>query len=126
MYRRRISIDEVFRHFDQGWVYSPQERGIEPGEARQRLQDIMWEKVGIIRDEEGLKAANREIENIYQNITRGEDPLAYYEVLNMLTVARIIVQAARWRQESRGGHFRSDHPARDEMRWRKHLSFINC
>ncbi|HBK53713.1 MAG TPA: L-aspartate oxidase [Syntrophomonas wolfei] len=126
MYRRRISIDEVFRHFDQSWVYSPQEQRIDPPEAKNRLQSIMWEKVGIIRDEEGLKVANRELEAIYSHIAQGEDPFTYYEIVNMLTVARIIVQAALWRQESRGGHFRSDHPARDELRWLKHLSFINC
>lgn len=126
MYRRRISIDEVWRHFDQSWVYAPCEAGIEPREAKKRLQAIMWEKVGIIRDEGKLGEANREIEALYRQIARGEDLCAYYEIINMLSVARLIVQAARQRQESRGGHFRSDFPARDELHWRRHLSFINC
>jgi L-aspartate oxidase len=86
----------------------------------------MWDKVGIIRNEEGLKAANLEIEYLYNHLAREDDPLAYIEMLNMLTVAHVVVQAALWRRESRGGHCRSDYPLRDDVRWIKHTSFVNC
>lgn len=52
--------------------------------------------------------------------------MAYMEMMNMLTVANIVIEAARWRTESRGGHFRSDYPERDDMRWVRHLNFVNC
>ena len=125
MYRRRIQNDEIFKDFDWSWVYTSRGKK-EPLELKKRLQDIMWENVGIIRDEAGLKKANHEIEEMYSNLARGDDQLAYYEIINMLTAARIIVQAALWRKESRGGHFRSDYPLRDDMRGKKHMSFVNC
>jgi L-aspartate oxidase len=115
LYHRRISADDVLKVFDPARVYRPPQEKIEP-----------WEQVGIIRHEAGLKTANQEVEEIYNQPARGDDPLAYYEVVNMLTTAHIIIQAALWRKESRGGHFRSDYPVRDDIRWVKHLSFVNC
>lgn len=127
LYRRRIQVKEVFDEFDSSWVFSSPEGKIDPVEAKTRLQDIMWENVGIIRNEAGLKKANNSIEYLYRNLASSDDDLmSYYEVVNMLTVARIIIQAALWRKESRGGHFRSDYPARDDIRWVKHMLFVNC
>lgn len=126
LYRRHIAVDEIFANIDRNWVFTSQAGTIEPPEAKAKLQAIMWENVGIIRNEEGLKQANLGIEEIYSNIAPGDDLLAYYEIINMITAARIIIQAALWRKESRGGHYRSDYPRRDDMRWLKHTSFVNC
>ncbi|MGS0763235.1 L-aspartate oxidase [Syntrophomonas curvata] len=126
LYRRTIKADEIFRHFDPGGLFVPGEEKLAPGECKPALQEIMWDKVGIIRNEDSLKEANEQVEYLYNNLARGNDPLAYYEVINMLTVARIIIQAALWRKESRGGHYRSDYPQRDNLRWLKHTSFVNC
>jgi L-aspartate oxidase len=112
--------------FCSGWSLCPLHSQIGPVEIRQRLQDVMWEKVGIIRNEEALKAANQEIVILYNHLARGDDNLAFIEMVNMLTVAHVVVQAALWRRESRGGHFRSDFPQRDDVRWLKHTSFVNC
>ena len=126
LYRRTVKVDEIFRDFDHSWVYVPTDEKLDPKEVKPALQEIMWDYVGIIRNEDSLKKANQQVEFLYNNLARGDDPLAYYEVINMLTMARIIIQAARWRQESRGGHFRSDYPERDDVRWLKHTSFVNC
>ena len=40
---------------------------------------------------------------------------------NLVTVALLIARAALRREESRGGHFRQDFPARDDDRWRFHV-----
>ncbi|NMC26557.1 MAG: L-aspartate oxidase [Syntrophomonadaceae bacterium] len=126
MYRRKVREEEVYQDFDRAWVHRSAEEGIAPREAKKALQNIMWEHVGIIRDEQGLKQAGQEVEKLYRTMTRGDDRLAYYEMVNMLTTARIIIHAALWRRESRGGHYRSDYPQRDDIHWLKHMSVVNC
>ncbi|MDD4801769.1 MAG: L-aspartate oxidase [Syntrophomonas sp.] len=126
LYRRQVKKEEIYQDYDYNWVHKPQEQGITPAEARQELQRVMWDKVGIIREENGLKQASQKIEQLSNNLIQDQKPLAYWEMVNMLTVARIVVQAALWRKESRGGHFRSDYPQRDDIRWIKHMSFVNC
>lgn len=126
LYRRQIRVEEIFNHFDSSWIHISPSQGIDPQEARTRLQEIMWENVGIIRSEDSLKKANQQIEDLYAQVVQGDDVLAYYEVINMLIVARIIVQAALYRRESRGGHFRLDYPVRDDLRWLRHIAFVNC
>lgn len=126
LYRRQINNREIFRNYDNTWVYEPVSAHLEPFKAKRKLQAIMWDYVGIIRDEARLKAAISKINEIYNSVARGDDILAYYEIINMLTVANIVVQAALWRKESRGAHCRSDYPLRDDLRWKKHLPFVNC
>ncbi|HOQ29999.1 MAG TPA: hypothetical protein PLH36_14785, partial [Armatimonadota bacterium] len=45
------------------------------------------------------------------------------EFQNMLTVSRLIARAALKREESRGGHYRTDFPRRDDEKWRRHVVF---
>lgn len=125
MYQRRVKPEEIYKDFDNDWVHIPPIKGIAPNEAKTELQHTMWSEVGIIRDYQGLKRANMKIEQLYNFLCPGDDPLAYMEMVNMLTVARIVVQAALWRKESRGGHFRSDYPKPDDDNWIKHVSFVN-
>lgn len=126
MYRRSIKTEEIFKQYDPDLVYQASRGKIEPQEAKKQLQDIMWQRVGIIRDEASLKEANAMVEEIYNGLAMGSSPLDYYEAINMLTVARVIIQAALWRKESRGAHWRADYPKRDDRRWIKHLTFVNC
>ena len=46
-----------------------------------------------------------------------------WELQNMLTLARVMIEAALLREESRGVHLRTDHPQLDDARWNKHLWF---
>ena len=80
-----------------------------------RLKNIMWSNVGIVRDKERLIAAKQELELLSQEFgytyrcrTRNE-----YELRNMLTIAKLIVDFAIERKESRGAHYRSDYPQRE-------------
>ena len=80
-----------------------------------RLKNIMWSNVGIVRDKERLVAAKQEFELLSQEFgytyrcrTRNE-----YELRNMLTIAKLIVDFAIERKESRGAHYRSDYPQRE-------------
>jgi len=47
---------------------------------------------------------------------------AGWELASILTTARLIARAALRREESRGGHYRSDYPERDDIHWRKHIA----
>lgn len=125
MYKRQANWEEIYTEFDHNWIHIPPRQGLGPAEAKKQLQAIMWEKVGIIREINGLKRAAAQIEHLYSNLAREEYPVAYMEMVNMLTIARIVVQAALSRRESRGGHYRSDYPQRDDLNWLKHVSFVN-
>ncbi len=68
---------------------------------RQKLKDIMWNNVGIYRDEKSLSEALRELEKT----DAGND----FELQNMLLVAKLITKSALNRKESRGAHYRTDY-----------------
>lgn len=80
-------------------------------ELKNQLKDLMWNKVGIIRNENELKEAKAEIENLKQNFSRNRKCLNKdeYEYRNMLTIADLITTSALSRKESRGAHSRSDY-----------------
>ena len=72
----------------------------------------MWERVGILRDRDSLQRALQEFEQI-ERANLGASSR------NFVALAKLIASAALWREESRGGHFRTDFPERVEE-WRVH------
>jgi L-aspartate oxidase len=72
------------------------------------VRRVMWEKVGVVRDEKGLTAALSELEALAET-----SPDAAGEARNLLDIARLVAAAALARRESRGGHYRSDFPKPD-------------
>ncbi|MBR6099521.1 L-aspartate oxidase [bacterium] len=83
---------------------------------KNRLREIMWNNAGIIRNEKSLIKAKNDIEQLKKEFNRNRKclNLGEYEYRNMLTVAELIIQGAINRKESRGAHFRSDYPKRNE------------
>lgn len=84
------------------------------------LKAIMWRHMGVQRAEAGLAEVEDKLGfwmGVLSAHTRAE-PRAW-ELVNMLTLARLAAFAARARTESRGVHFRTDHPDPDEA-WRAH------
>lgn len=79
----------------------------------QQLKELMWDKVGIFRDELSLKSALVEINKLILNFNREYKCLSKeeYEFRNMLIVAKAITVSALNRHESRGAHCRKDYPA---------------
>ena len=87
---------------------------------REKLYDLMWEKVGIIRDARGLAAAGTRLADLEAELDRcaiadGNRAfnLTWHDWLNLkslVAVSRIITDAALARTDSRGAHFRSDFP----------------
>jgi L-aspartate oxidase len=86
--------------------------------VRKRVRRLMWERVGILRSRESIKRALLEFEQI------ARAPLARAS-RNFLSVATVIARSALWREESRGAHFRTDFPERDEEHWRVHSIVSN-
>ena len=87
---------------------------------RERVSEIMNLYAGIIRSETSLTEGLREIdelEHIVDNIcSKYDDSKEYYVEASrrLLCVARLIMQPALMRKESRGGHYREDYPCTDE------------
>ena len=79
---------------------------------RKRVKRVMWERVGILRDADSLNRALREFEQIEQSKLSASSR-------NFVTLAKLIATAALWREESRGGHYRTDYPEKAEN-WRVH------
>ncbi len=84
---------------------------------KQKLKDIMWNNVGIIRSEESLLKAKTEIAELKKGFKRSRKCLNKdeYEYRNMLTAAFLIIEGALSRKESRGAHCRSDFKMTDEV-----------
>ena len=88
------------------------------------LQSLMWRAAGVRRCRDQLTEALGTIENWrrYVLVRQFEEP-AGWELQNMLTVARVIIDAALAREESRGVHLRTDFPDRNDQKWRRHVCF---
>lgn len=93
--------------------------GSNPFDLKQSLQELNWNKVGVVRDEAGLSAAESEIEAIAEEAAkmRVEGSLVYnmmhitaVNLHSMLDVSRMVVASARAREETRGAHSRADFP----------------
>jgi succinate dehydrogenase/fumarate reductase flavoprotein subunit len=91
-------------------------------DLRGALQEIMWRGAGVLRSEQGLQEALRELSGIRDALPGnppGSSPFVReMELQNMLSVAEAIVRAALARRESRGSHYRSDYPGTDEAQAR--------
>ena len=84
----------------------------------------MVRRMGIVRDRAGLLEAQQTVGFWCRYaLAREFQDRRGWELQNLLTVARLMIKAALQREESRGVHFRSDFPQRDDVHWRRHLSF---
>jgi succinate dehydrogenase / fumarate reductase, flavoprotein subunit len=94
------------------------------------LQVSMDEKAGVYRTETLLKEMEVELASLRERYARvwvqdtsrryNTDLLEAVELGFLLDLAETLVVSARARTESRGGHFREDHPARDDKNWLRH------
>jgi succinate dehydrogenase flavoprotein subunit len=94
-----------------------------------RMQDIMTEKVGIFRTGADLQAAVDELQQLadrsrrigvrYKSTGANAELVTAYRVQKMLKVALTIAYGALTRTESRGAHYRQDHPRRNDAEWLK-------
>jgi L-aspartate oxidase len=106
---------------------------IEPsGEAldvidiRNSLKSLMWRACAVQRDREGLTEAAEHVGQWCRYVLSRQfaNPIGW-ELQNMLTVARLMIDAALRRSETRGAHVRTDYPDQDDENWIRHIAFRN-
>ena len=101
----------------------------EPIKFRNEIQELMKQDAGIIREEKRLQMGLKRIlelkrefyskDNILKEFKiNDENVVLTWEVKSSLVVCEAIVRSALMRQESRGAHYRSDFPNRDDEKWR--------
>ena len=88
---------------------------------RQRLQETMQRWGGVLRSDESLSTVFRFIEERKDVSSMGFDSIGGFELINLLTLARIVNTACLRREESRGSHWREDFPYEDDDTWLKHI-----
>jgi succinate dehydrogenase / fumarate reductase flavoprotein subunit len=104
--------------------------GPPPEGIRDRLQEVMMQKVGIYRNGREMEEAVREVANLrheYQGVGPRDAGLAFntelvdiFELGNLLDLAYITAGCALHRRESRGAQAREDCPERDDPSWLRH------
>ncbi|MGA9839078.1 MAG: FAD-binding protein [Thermoplasmata archaeon] len=111
-------------------AWSSRTDGEDPSTLRTEMQQVMEQYVGIYRNEadllEGVQRV-RAVKARFENVHVVDQSKVYnlnltdaLETGHLLDLAEAIVVGAYARTESRGAHFRTDYPKRDDARWMRH------
>ncbi|MBU4267248.1 MAG: succinate dehydrogenase flavoprotein subunit [Acidobacteria bacterium] len=97
---------------------------------REKLQENMTKYLGVFRNQDDMLkmlVMIKELQERYRQVTVDDhgdafnlDLIEALELENLLSFSEVIVEGALARQESRGAHFRSDFPKRNDGEWLKH------
>ena len=112
------------------WM-APLERGDgeNPFKLRDRLERVMWNKVGVVRNGKDMTAALPEIKEVREQIkgAKGSGSAVYnapwnetINTENLSLIAEMLTRSALDREESRGAHYRSDFPTQN-INWLKNI-----
>jgi len=106
------------------------ESGESPAEIREQMGQIMDHEVGVFRNQETLNSALKAIRFLKERfkkiaLARSDSHFNYsliraLELENMLRLAEVITMTALMRRESRGAHWRTDYPKRNDLDFLKH------
>ncbi|MGH3373051.1 MAG: L-aspartate oxidase [Nocardioidaceae bacterium] len=96
--------------------------GVVPAVAAAAVAHVMTEHAGVLRSADGLTEALRRLD-VVAGTPGGELGTESWQATNLLTVATAIATAARTREETRGSHWREDHPETDP-RWQGHIDIV--
>jgi L-aspartate oxidase len=131
VFAERIADDIMARPAGPGAavIPAPSRSALLTHGARFEIQRIMTAGAGVLRSADSLDraaAALRRIQttaddDLERDGKTAEPCVETWEATNLLTVALVLVEAARRREETRGCHWREDRPDRDDARWRRHL-----
>jgi succinate dehydrogenase/fumarate reductase flavoprotein subunit len=119
---RRISRAPVD---GERWRRVARENGESPFALRKELENLMWEKVGVVRRGADLESALGELDTLAERVQAANaDSLpawnAALDAANLIVVGKMVARGALIRTESRGAHYREDFPASDAA-WLKNI-----
>lgn len=117
--RVHVEIPSVPSWNDEGTFN--QEEWVLISHDRREIRRLMWDYVGIVRSDERLKRAGGRIEIIREDIEtfykKTKVTPALLELRNLSCLASLIIGSALFRKESRGLHYNTDYPDRNDTDW---------
>jgi succinate dehydrogenase/fumarate reductase flavoprotein subunit len=113
-----VDYYEIMKDINYIEELKEESKRVNANEIRNEIGKILFENLGIIRDENGIKEAYEKLVTIEEDIkskNNGQTSTlkAMIELKNALLVAKAVTMSALLREESRGAHFRSDFPEKD-------------
>ena len=87
---------------------------------RVSLRRLMWGKVGLVRTGDSVVNALGQLSRWETLFERSLPRRGDLEVKNMIQVGRCVAEAALWRENSLGAHFRADFPNQQGNDWKAH------
>ncbi len=124
----KISIDQEKKQINDILHNKGKEN---PYDIMKEMQETMDECSNIVRTQKKLEKGIKKIKNLQKRFQKikieqshkvfNNELINALELKNMLTLTEIALLAAKTRKESRGGHYRSDYPKRNDNRFLKHL-----
>jgi succinate dehydrogenase / fumarate reductase flavoprotein subunit/fumarate reductase flavoprotein subunit len=122
--------DAQVKEFGDYWTnFLTRSQGEKPFPLRKELEDVMWEKVGVVRNGPDLQTAIGELKALRERAehvstagSAASNPAwnALMDLSNLCDVGRMVAEAALIRTESRGAHYRSDYSVSDPA-WLKNI-----
>jgi len=94
-------------------------QGSELEKLVRKVQSLMWQHVGVVRDGKALQQLVPELKRLQSQLPKTGQRSAF-EAANILEAGLLIARSALAREESRGAHYRLDHPLKNDARYRKH------
>ncbi len=101
-----------------------------PWQVREELGRVMSQNLGLFRTQQSMQEAWEKVRELKARASRvyvhdkgrifNTDLIQALELESMVEIAETIVAGALAREESRGAHYRSDFPKRDDANWLKH------
>jgi L-aspartate oxidase len=98
---------------------------VDLGDLDNALRALMWRRVGILREGQGLDSARTRLGDWNQLLARrvfGDEK--GWVLANKTLAGWLIAEAAAVRKESRGTHYRLDFPDTDDVNWLKDVSLV--
>ena len=121
--RAAKAMQNAENHPAQPWSESQAAYSNGPVDAIEELigqiQNLMWTEVGIVRTRTGMQKAVKILEEMGPKLADPKTRRAH-EAANLRLAASLVARSALAREESRGAHYRMDHPDRDDKKFQKH------